>query len=208
MASIRFSEFVDLLLVRLYQYDQQFPDRFVDLAQLAEQVKAQVPPTWVFDAGKVLDTRALADVIFTYGGTSAKLTGEGRLYVEEGRGVTRTVQEAPQNYFNITVNGNNSQVVAGSQTGDVTQTVSVERERAPAFQLLDEIKQGLKQDQSLPQARRDESIRYADLVREELKKDEPNRSLIGVVLESLSKVTSIAGHVASLIKMFNASLVR
>jgi hypothetical protein len=42
---------------------------------------------------------------------------------------------------------------------------------------------------------------------QELKKPEPNRNLVSVVLDSLSKIASIAGNVGSLVKLFNAERV-
>ena len=91
--ALRFSQFVDLLMVRLYELDLQEGDRFFDLNAIARQIRESVPSGWVFDAAKVLQTRGLAECIFTFGGIQAQLTGEGRLYVEEGRGVTRDVSD-------------------------------------------------------------------------------------------------------------------
>jgi hypothetical protein len=201
---IKFSEFVDLVLYKLYEIDRERPDEFVSLGALAESIKYRVPPSWVFDAGRVLETRSLADVIFTFGGTDAKISGEGRLYVEEGRGLTNQIQQSPAAYYNIVGNGN--QVVHGSNTGAVSQTVTIEQERSPAFHLIEDIVRKLAEDTSLPGDKRSEATTYANLIRQELKKPEPNRNLIGAVIEPLSKIGSIAGSVASLIKLFNASL--
>lgn len=86
----KFSEFVDLLLFKLYEADADGGGTgFFNLDQMANDIKGDVPSEWVFDAAKVLETRALADCVFTFGGTLGKIAGEGRLYVEEGRGFTK-----------------------------------------------------------------------------------------------------------------------
>jgi hypothetical protein len=202
--TMKFTEFVDRLIVRLYELDRERPGEFWNLATVAESLKDMVPPAWRFDAGKVLDTRGFADVIFTFGGTDAKITGEGRLYVEEGRGTTKEIQSNPQNYY-VTVSGNNNQVVAGTQSGPVTQTLTIEQERAPAFALIDDTIQRLASDTALPGPKRMEALTYANLIKQELGKAEPNRNVIAAVLDPLTKITSIAGSIASLIKLFNAA---
>ena len=64
----KFTDFVDLLLVALYEADQSDNgDGFQDLGALAATIKGDVPRDWVFDAAKVLETRMLADCIFTFG---------------------------------------------------------------------------------------------------------------------------------------------
>jgi hypothetical protein len=200
----RFSEFLDLLLVRLYEADRQTPDDFADLTALARTIKGDVPVSWVMDAGKVLETRAFADVLFTFGATYAKITGEGRLYVEEGRGTTKKIQEQPATYY-VTVSGNNNQLVTGPIAGNISQASSLEEQRAPAFKLLKEAKERLRGDPALQGSTNVEANAYLDLVGLELKKPEPNRHIISAVLDPLSKIASIAGTIASLVKLFNAA---
>lgn len=203
--SMKFSEFVDLLLVKLYELDRAQPDTYFNLDNVAQDIRGDIPTSWVFDAAKVLETRALADVLFTFGGTDAKISGEGRLYVEEGRGITQQAIQQPNQYF-IHVTGSQNQVVTGSHSGAVTQTTTIEAERAPAFKILAEIKERLNRDASLSPEVKAEATSYATLIENEIKKREPNRNLIGAVLEPLSKIASIAGSVASLIKLFNAAM--
>ena len=62
-APYKFSQFMDLLLVKLYEADQRDSTQFVDLESLAKEIKGDIPQGWILDAGKVLDTRALADVL-------------------------------------------------------------------------------------------------------------------------------------------------
>ncbi|HEX5244127.1 MAG TPA: hypothetical protein VFW23_12760 [Tepidisphaeraceae bacterium] len=202
--TMQFKEFIDLLLVRLYELDRADGGQFFDLNAIAREAKDQIPSSWPFDAAKVLETRGLARCIYTFGGTHAQLTGEGRLYVEEDRGTTRKIREAPAHYFNVTISGNNNQIAAGHHHQGTTQTLALEQEREPAFRLLDEATKTLQDDQTLNGATRAEGMTYLELLRLQLKKQEPDRSLVAAVLEPLSKISSIAGNVATLIRLFNA----
>ena len=201
---MKFTEFVDRLLVRLYELDREQAGEFCSLPAVAKSLRDGVPPQWIFDAGKVLETRGLADVLFFFGGTDARITGEGRLYVEEGRGTTKEITSDRQAYY-VTVSGDNNQVVTGTQAGAVTQTLTIEQERAPAFKLLDDAIEKLQRDTSLPEPKRAEALSYAHMIKQELTKPEPNRNVIAVVLDPLTKISSIAGQIASLIKLFNAA---
>ncbi len=93
----KFTEFVDLLLVALYEADQSDGGNDQNLGELAMMIKGDVPLDWVFDAAKVLDNRGLADVIFSFGATHAKISGQGRLYVEAEQGFTKEAQASHGN---------------------------------------------------------------------------------------------------------------
>ena len=201
----KFSQFADLLLVRLYELDQEQGDNYYDLNAVVQEIQGPVPPSWVFDAAKVLQSRGLADCIFTFGGTSARITGEGRLYVEEERGFTKDAQHDRTHYF-INASGGNVNIATGNIGGQISQSVTVQQETAPIFQVLDEIKQQLNGDTSLPAPERAELLTYVDVLRQQAKKTEPNRSVIAAVLEPMSKVTAIGANVATLIRYFNSSL--
>lgn len=202
--TMQFKKFIDLLLVRLYELDRAEGGGFFDINSIAREVKDPVPSNWSFDAAKVLETRGLAQCIYTFGGAQAQLTGEGRLYVEEERGTTRKIREAPANYFNVNISGNNNQIAAGHHHQGTTQTLTLEQEREPAFRLLDEATKALQDDQTLNGATRAEGQTYLELLRLQLRKQEPDRSLVAAVLEPLSKISSIAGNIATLIRLFNA----
>jgi uncharacterized protein (UPF0147 family) len=200
----KFSEFVDLLIVKLYEAErEQDSSAFVNLDMLAQQINDDIPSDWVFDAAKVLETRALANCTFNSMGTFAKISGEGRLYVEEGRGITKEVQRAPSNYY-VTVNGDQNNVVTAQDASNIQQK-TVSEDQTPIGKVLDEITKRIEADIALPEAIRKEALDYANLIRKETKKPEPNRSLVAAVLEPLSKIASIAGNVATLIKFLNAS---
>jgi len=201
----KFTDFVDLLLVALYEADQSDNgDGFQDLGALAATIKGDVPRDWVFDAAKVLETRMLADCIFTFGGTHGKITGQGRLYVESEQGFTKKAQESHATYYNVTVAGSGNQVVTGQNVSGVSQTVT-QPESSPALRLLDEMAEKIQGDNTLAPPAKLEATTYTNLLRFEVKKAEPNRTLIATLLEALSKITSIAGSVASFIRLLNAS---
>ncbi len=146
---------------------------------------------------------ALADCIFTFGATHAKISGQGRLYVESDQGFTKKAQESHETYYNVTVSGSGNQVVTGQDVSGVSQTIT--QPVSPALRLLNEMVEKIQGDNTLSQATKDEAKQYTDLLRFEVKKPEPNRTLIATLLESLSKISSIAGSVASFIRLLNAS---
>ena len=203
VTQIKFSEFVDLLLVRLYQLDRERGDGFIDLNVVAASIREEVPPNWVFDAAKVLETRGLAQCIFTFGGVQAELTGEGRLYVEEGRGITGAVQNTPSTYFNVHVGGQNNVVVTGQSHGAITHTITPESERAPALKILDDIEQKIGQDQTIGVSKRDEATTSVHLLRLQFAKEEPDRSLVAALLDGLGRIATLAGSVATLVRILN-----
>jgi len=143
-STVKFSEFIDLVLARLYDLERQgTPGTLFDLNAIAQELNVQIPVQWVFDAGKVLESRGWAEVLFTFGGgCHARLAGEGRLYVEEerGTGVISRYHAAPTQF--ITVSGTGNQVV-GHATGRVSQTSTIEEQRAPAFTILEQLKRVL-----------------------------------------------------------------
>jgi hypothetical protein len=202
--SYKFSEFVDLLVVKLYESErEQDSSAFVNLDALAQQIKGDIPSDWVFDAAKVLETRALANCTFNPRGTFAKISGEGRLYVEEGRGITKQVQQSPANFY-VTVTGDNNNILAAQDATNIQQK-TIDETQTPIGKELNEITKRIEADSALSEATRQEALDYANLIRNETKKPEPNRSLVAAVLEPLSKIASIAGNVATLIKFLNAS---
>lgn len=199
---LKFGEFLDALLVRLYELDSDEGPRFFNLDQIVGQMAAPPPRGWIFDAAKVLESRGLARCLYTFGGADAELTGEGRLYVEEDRGTTPEIRSHRENYFNISITGNNNQVVSGNQ-GPVRQALTIEQQRAPTFDLLREIENTLQQDQSLKGPQRLEAPTYIHLIRIQVEKEQPDLAVIAAVLDPLSKIPSIATKIANLASLLN-----
>ena len=151
---MKFSEFIDLLLAQLYALEDADgnSDRFHDLFSIARQLKDPVPPSWVFDAGKVLEAQGLARCVFAMGGVcSAQLTGEGRLFVEQekGTGVIKRFHESPQNYYKIHVSGDGNQGNVGGNQNISNPAFPIHPERRPAFELLDQIESQIKKEPTL-----------------------------------------------------------
>lgn len=205
VAPMKFSEFVDFTLVRLYQLEQtQGAGRYFSLNQIAKELKEEIPPAWIRDAGKVLQSRRLAEAIFMIGGNAqAQLTGEGRLWVEEGHGKVPEIQKDLPRIM-VSISGANNQVsVAGGDQSQMTQTQTIAQERQPVFQLIDQIGTTLEKDSGLNDQQKKEILVDVAAVRGQLEKREPNRSVLAAILEPLSQITSIASLVAELIKLIN-----
>lgn len=198
--SYRFTDFVDLLLVALFDHSDEGDD-YQNLESLAATIKGDVPQDWVFDAAKVLQSRGLADCIFTFGGTHAKITGPGRIYVDSKQGFAKEAIDKHATYYNVTVTGPNSQVVTGQTVSNVSQTIT--QPISPAQRLLNEIEQKIQQDATLAEPTKLEATTYTKLLRFEVTKPEPNRTLIATILESLGKIASIASNVTSFMRLLN-----
>ena len=202
--SMTFSQFIELLLARLYDLDREHGPRYFNLTAVAQELKESVPSAWVFDSAKVLQRSGWARCAFTFGAVHAELTGEGRLFVEreEGRtGVIEDYHRNPSHYVVVSGSGNQVNVAGGGQT--VTQTMTVEQERAPVFELLRELEQGINGDRSLGEREKHDMLADVEAIRQQLRKREPNMGALAAILQPLSQISSIAGGVASLIKLLN-----
>lgn len=206
-SSLSFSQFIDLLLARLYELEQSqgVAGDYVDLNAIARQLTKPVPAQWTFDAGKVLESRGLANCIFALGGVClAQLTGEGRLFVEENRGtgIIPQYKEAPQNFY-VTIEGNQNQVAVGHGQ-QISQEINSEKAREPAFEVLREIITKIKQDQTLGDAERKDYVTDLEMVAQQLRKREPNRSALAALLAPFGQISSVAGLVGNLVRLINA----
>ena len=203
--ALKFGQFIDLLMARLLEREPEAPSgALADLNDVARELNVSVPDQWIFDAGKVLESRGWAQVLFTMGGgCHARLTGEGRLYVEEerGTGIIREYHEAPAQL--ISVSGTANQVIVGSTTGGVSHTATIEQERAPAFRLLSQLKDALQRDPSMSDSEREDLLTDIQMIEQQLRKREPNRAALAGLLEPLSRVASIAGFIADLVRLLN-----
>jgi hypothetical protein len=202
--AIKFGEFIDLLMARLLEREGATRSgALIDLNDLARDLKVDVPDQWIFDAGKVLESRGWAQVLFAIGGGCyARLTGEGRLYVEEerGTGIIHKYHQAPTQF--VSVSGTGNQVVVGT-TGTVSQSAGVEAERAPAFRVLSQLKDTLQRDHSLTDSERQDLLTDVEMIEQQLRKGEPNRGALAALLEPLSHIASVGGFVADLIRLLN-----
>lgn len=204
-ATLSFSQLVELLLAQLYTLEQEHgAGRFFNLNGIAASLKEDIPSKWVFDAGRVLESRGLATCIFTMGGpVEAELTGEGRMFVEErrdqGSGIISEYQKCPQNF--VVVSGQGHQVVVTSPGARVSQ--SIQEARKPAFELVEEIREQLQADAALGPQEKEDLLTDVETIRKQLEKREPNRVVLASLLEPLSQIASTAGAVANLIALIN-----
>ena len=202
--NMTFSEFVDLLLARLYEADQASPGNFIELNLLNEELKEPAPLPWVRDAAKILESRGLARSISAFGGfLAAELTGEGRLFFEEGRTPLLKKYKENRDIYIVNVAGAGNQVAVGGAGSVATQSMTIEKEREPAFRLLTEIENDLERDTNLNGESLAELKADVDAVRQQLKKREPNRPALAALLDPISKIVSVAGKVANLINLIN-----
>lgn len=203
--SMTFSDFIDFLLLRLYQLEREHgAGRFFLLNPIARELKEEIPLAWIRDAAKVLESRRLARSMFMVGGlVQAELTGEGRLWVEENKGAVKKLREI-QAQITVNVSASNNQIaVAGRDQATLSQVLTIEAQREPAFKLLDEIQAQIKDDAALSESERADHLTDVEMVRTQLKKRAPNRPALAAILEPLSQVTSIATRVAELINLIN-----
>jgi hypothetical protein len=137
------------MLARIVEADRQQPGAYVDMIPLAEELRQDIPIDWVFDAREALEVRGLVDPMKVIGHIApAKLTGEGRLYVEQGgdTGVIDEYRQHPSNF--VIVSGTGHQVAVGVQ-GDVSQTSGDVGVPAEVWELLDAIEKKLGEDPTL-----------------------------------------------------------
>lgn len=199
-SKLNFSEYVTLLLVKLYEYElQNGPSEYINLADLSKNFKQNIPYQWTFDAGKVLESRGLANCIFALGGFAmASLTGEGRMFVEkamnEESNVAKIYKDKPDTYI---ITGGNVNIATGNNN---TQTINIEKERKELFKILDEIKDYISKSNI---ENKSDLVSDLDSIESQLKKKEPNKSIITDLLEPFSKIIDIAGKVANFINLIN-----
>jgi hypothetical protein len=199
-ASLKYSDFIDLALAWVAQADRRDPGSHVDLFQLASELKEPIPDQWVFDAAERLDLQGLVKWMRVFGRTAmVVLTGEGRLYVEQGgaTGVIHEYQRQPSQFFVITGEGHN---VAISQTGDVVQDAR-RQEQGDVFVLISQIENGLEADDTLTDEQRAGFRTDLEAVRGQLEKPEPNRSVIKALLEPIGSLASVGSLVVKLIEL-------
>jgi len=202
-STYKFSEFADLILVRLYDLDRENSDSFIDLCEVVHDLKGEVPESWTVDAARILQSRRLAQCLINSRGVFAQITGEGRVFVEKGEGFVGEVVRNRSNYYSIHVAGDGNQVVTGQQSGGITQKIVIHAGKGTWDHLLNSIEQKIHDDGTLGQDEKERAIGYVKVVRGELKKEEPNRTILAAILDPLSQIVSVAGQVASLIRAFN-----
>jgi len=201
--TLTFGEFVELILARLAEADREEPGTWIDMFPLAEQLRANVPDDWVFQAQDVLENRGLVNPLRVLGRTApARLTGEGRLYVEAGgdTGIINEYRQQPSNF--VFVSGSGHQVAVGVE-GGVTQT-SVQAGVPPeVWELLDQIEQSLTAADELDERQRAHAVLDVQTARAQLERPEPNKRAALALLDPLAKLAAVGGFVQQLIALLS-----
>ncbi|MFA5404742.1 MAG: hypothetical protein WC358_07390 [Ignavibacteria bacterium] len=199
--NLTFTEYVTLLLTQLYDYElKNRPGEYINLGDLSNNFKQKIPNQWAFDAGKVLESRGLAKCIFALGGLAmASLTGEGRMFIEKARdeenNVAKVFKDKPETYINI--QADNVNIATGNNN---TQTINIESGRKELFDILKEIKEYINKSGI---ENKNDLISDLDSIESQIKKKEPNKSIIADLLEPFGKIIDIAGKVANFINLIN-----
>lgn len=196
--ALTFTQFVELILARLYEADRQQPGHYVDLFMLAEELRQDVPDDWVREARDALQNRDLIHSFKVSGRIAeAKLTGEGRLYVEQGgdTGIIDEYKQHPTNF--VIVTGSRAQVAVGTG-GNVTQTSVQGKVPDEAWELLDLIENEVRDADGLSHQERQDALTDVKTARAQLERPEPNKQAAIAILDPLAKVSSIGSFVAKL----------
>lgn len=199
--ALTFGEFMELILARLVEADREEPGTWVDMLPLAEQLKANIPDDWVFDAREALETRGLVNPLKVLGRTAlARLTAEGRLFVEAGgnTGIINEYRQQPSNF--VFVSGSGHQVAVGVE-GDVTQTSVQTGVPHEVWKLLDQIEASVANADDLDDEQRHNAIKDILVAREQLQRPVPNKAVAVALLDPLAKLATVGGFVAKVITL-------
>jgi hypothetical protein len=197
---VSFKEFAELMLARLVEADRDHPGTWVDMFPLAEQLRQNVPDDWVFAAREVLESRGLVSPLKVMGRTApARLTGEGRLFVEDGgsTGIIEEYRQAPSHFVIVSGSGHN---VAVGNRGNVTQTSLDPGVPGEAWTLLDQIERSLD-EADLSEGDRQEALEDVRTARRQLERPQPNKPAALAVLDPLSKIASVGNFVVRLVAL-------
>ncbi|RLC01440.1 MAG: hypothetical protein DRI57_31100 [Deltaproteobacteria bacterium] len=103
---------------------------------------------------------------------------------------------SPEIFFNPTSNPN--QV---AEYGN--QPITIEQARKSVFELIEKIINILVRDTTTDQQKKQDCLADLDAVKAQLKKQEPDRSVMACLLEPLSSVTPVSGLVMNLTEQIN-----
>jgi hypothetical protein len=204
MTKLRFTDFIELVLARLYEADREGGhEHFVEMDEVASGLKEDIPEAWPFDALVELENRGLIQAMKVMGSNGlAKINGAGRLYVEEqereSESVIHDYRKHPSNF--VVVTGRGHQVAVGT-SGDVAQTSVSKETRNEVVVLLDEMEARLREDDSLTDAAKGMALEDVQASRKQLDRPEPNKRAVAALLEPLAHIASISSSVAKIIAL-------
>ena len=114
--------------------------------------------------------------------------------MNEESNVAKIYKDKPDTYI---ITGGNVNIATGNNN---TQTINIEKERKELFKILDEIKDYISKSNI---ENKSDLVSDLDSIESQLKKKEPNKSIITDLLEPFSKIIDIAGKVANFINLIN-----
>jgi len=195
---VTFTEFLDLVLVRLYE----FGDRggFHSVNTIADELRSPVPHDWSAKAANVLKDRGLVNAYVSAGDSAgATITGEGMLYVESKShetSVIETYRTQPSIYINVTGGSNQFAV---TESGSITQT-QVVGNQAEILALLERIVDALRTAPIADDEREDYLVEI-ETAKRQLTKRTPNLAAARALLEPLGSVAAISELVLAALRL-------
>ena len=204
--TMQITELSELILVRLYDLENEQGGGLHDLLKLGEEF-GETSRSKIDQAAKVLEARGLILASFSMVTINAGITGEGSLFVEQG-GQTNVIPQYRKDPSSFTIvdhsthfhgSVSDSNVAVGSR--DVTQSIK----STETTTLLNEIHQTLVNDQSLESEARAELLRDVETLRAELSRAVPRQGVLKTILSTLKDVASIGGLIVKLAGLCAAS---
>ena len=193
------TELSELLLVRLYELAEENSSDMHDLMEIGEKF-GETDKFKIHQAAQVLDDRGLIKASFFMGpGADGLITGEGRLFVEQG-GQTNVITQYRENPSSFTVHFHGP--VSGSNVAVGSTNVSQSIDNSQAATLLNEIHETLVNDQSLDDTAKADLLSDVETLRAELARSEPRPGVLKAISTTLGNVVSIAAAVAKLVVLF------
>ena len=188
-----FTEFVDFVLVRLYELDREHGSNWVgfDVDEIAAELREPVPRGWVADAIEVLRHRGLAGAGQTDQVMGASISGEGRLYVEGRQHQTEVIEEyrrEPTNF--VFVSGTSNQVAVGVH-GEVIQVSVPAATREQALALVGELRERLQTDDILDPTVRSEALDDVDAIEGQFQRKRINKTAVTALLGEVAQVATV-----------------
>jgi len=199
----RFIEYIDLLLRLIYEYDSKAPGQYFELNELSRQL-GEDDIYHVSEAVDVLSSRGLINAQKYIGGQCiGALTGEGKLYVEEGgkSGIISKYDANPEKY-NISISGNNVNLNIGS--GNTAQ-IFASNGMGNIFALLDQINSKIDSDDTLSAEDKKDIKLDVDSLKNQLNKKEPNMNIVASFIQPLTNIASIAELIGKLMVLLKLS---
>jgi hypothetical protein len=154
---------------------------------------------------KLLENRGLLRVIWTTGGISVNLSEEGVVFIESGYDLSSVSQQDPIVTMQIdqstTIHGNVEHSNLAVHSESVNQSLS---ETRSYNKVLDEMRQVIKNDQTLSDEEKADNITDVENLRRELSKNKPKKANVHTYIASLGGLASLGSLITELIQLLPA----